>query len=320
MNIYVHCGHSKTGSSAIQSFFSKNIGLLENYGLKYPKDKSVKLAKKGGVTSGNMRAFERYLDNPSLFEVDEDLVFSSESIFNWLADPSSRLYNHPFKDRLVVIIYTRDVFDHLLSSWGQNIKRGGGVFSLEEYAELKYNLPFRLSKSLRVLEGEGVEFVLKNYSYNREGVVESFLKLLCPERWGDILKDAEYVFEKVNRSLNFHEIELQRLFNFHYGRKSSQFISDPLVEKLPSVSLGSPKISQQAVDIVIEKFSSDFEIINNHLPDSEGVDFRPPQDLLRLGDADNDFEEKFKFSYEQLNILAQSISNRIMNLERGKDV
>jgi len=54
MNLYLHIGHGKTGSSALQSFLALNSNLLENYRIEYPEHASFENAINGKISSGNL--------------------------------------------------------------------------------------------------------------------------------------------------------------------------------------------------------------------------------------------------------------------------
>lgn len=66
--IYLHIGHAKTGTSAIQTALVRNRSLLARHGLLYPQARSDSDAEKGIVTSGNGRALRSVLWSPEAFD------------------------------------------------------------------------------------------------------------------------------------------------------------------------------------------------------------------------------------------------------------
>lgn len=153
MPLTMHIGHDKTGSSAIQSALAGNTGLLAEYGITYPQDPTIYDAAKGYISSGNRSVF---LDTTT-GSISDDLLFSGEAFVKDIIaknDIWSRMVELKGEiDR--VIIYTRNLFGHFFSQWGQSIKRGGGSRLPSGYAQ-NYNVYPNILSVIHSLEEIGI--------------------------------------------------------------------------------------------------------------------------------------------------------------------
>ena len=132
----VHIGHGKTGTSFIQSSLALNQSALRKLSISYPTCSSFDDAIKGLTTSGNGELFERGYDIQ-----DSDfpsLLFSGENLFHTLVHSDGLILKKSLGnkfDQLKIVLYTRDVLDMLVSTWGQLVKKMGATIGLDEYLE-----------------------------------------------------------------------------------------------------------------------------------------------------------------------------------------
>ena len=136
--VIIHVGHGKTGTSYIQSALALNRDKLSELGISYPYDSSIELAIKGDTTSGNGELFQsNYI--PAVEEVDQ-ILFSSEILFHSLiGDGGLSLKNCLMNkyENVKIILYTRDILDMLVSTWGQLVKKMGATIGLNDYVQSK---------------------------------------------------------------------------------------------------------------------------------------------------------------------------------------
>ena len=127
--LYLHIGLHKTGSSALQTFFARNIDALAAHGLCYPEGHTHGQAVAGHVTSGNATSLYHRLLEGRLVPTFEALLrevgepprmllsteafasLSREQVEELLAVLSSTY-------RVRVICFVRDVYPLLWSGYG----------------------------------------------------------------------------------------------------------------------------------------------------------------------------------------------------------
>ncbi|HEB7551330.1 TPA: hypothetical protein RZH73_001835, partial [Campylobacter coli] len=80
--LWIHAGMPKNGSSALQSFFAKNIENLKREGIDYPSFVDLTSAKNDGITSGNGAMIARTLldKNHPIYLNDSEVRLQSELI------------------------------------------------------------------------------------------------------------------------------------------------------------------------------------------------------------------------------------------------
>ncbi len=304
--IFLHVGHSKTGSSAIQSFLVLNRDLLAEYGVDYPAHPSDEKAAAGRISSGNVRVKGDW-HNTALEKIDqsncEHVLFSNETLFGRLNAASLKAIAS--RHETTVIVYLRDPVDHMYSAYGQMIKRGGETGDVDAYAR-RYQLPMAVLRLFRMVEGQNVRLEARNYSHHKKDIIANFVEIILPEGHRDFLERAEIHEQPINRSLTLAEYELQKCFNQAYGKGSSRFISDPLVESLPGVAAERHRVSNATLAIMEERLSREVGEINKRVPDSEHITLRTEPNETDTGPS-----ETYSFSREQLTALAKSITREL---------
>ncbi|MDQ2088785.1 hypothetical protein [Marimonas arenosa] len=295
----VHIGHGKTGSSAIQSFLALNAELLRAFGIEYPWHDSFAAAREGRITSGNYDSFYRLEQRPAGM-----VLFSSEKFCR-------DVVNRPeFLERLAgiggqvkIICYTRDLFDHFLSAYGQLIKRGRGTDSPRAYAE-RHKIFRVLARVIDRLEEAGIALELTNYS-RLDGPIEmDFAHRILGAEAARLLDQAQRVDGAVNRSLTRAELALQRLFNEYAAFPTARFISDALCNALPEIRGERPPLDSETCNLLIERNRDAIARINRRLPAGEAIRLEPPADAGSAGGS-------YVFSEDQLRVLARSVSEEI---------
>ena len=294
--IIVHIGHPKTGSSAIQHHLKINHQRLAEFGYSYPVPKALLLAK-SKVSSGNGDLFLRF-DKPA-----EPVIFSNELLYaatNFQEGAEFHQKLMAYRDHIRIVIFTRDVFSHFLSAWGQGVKRGGRTETTDEFAQRYFNFN-HLLLVVRFLEAQGIEFVLRNHS-RMDDAVDSFMRLVLGDQADAYLAGAEFEKSVVNRSLTLAETELQRRLNEQFGMSPAGWIADQFVDLLPDVPSERQPLMQQTIDRVLKVNGPAVEVLNGYLPDGEEIRTDTP-----VGDPDGDDPKhaEFRFSAEQLDVIAR---------------
>lgn len=299
--IIIHIGHGKTGSSAIQSFLAANWNRLKENGIDYPYHESFQRAKDGLISSGNPVSF---FD----FETSEfnTVLFSSESFFNQFKE-GTRFYNKliSLDHDITILCFTRDIIEHLFSSYGQFIKRGKGTTSIEMFAE-RYSVYSHLCRVLELASRLNLKFILRNYSHCKNNLENVFTQLILGDKAEAFLQDVSYIENRVNRSLTLGELEIQRLFNLYCDFATSNFISDPLVNNLPNIRSSNIHLSRDARKALVDRNLEFIDRINSYLPADEAINISIPDDI-----PETTQDLTFDFTAEQLNLLVHNICTKL---------
>lgn len=215
MEVIIHFGPPKTGTSAIQNWLLEHRELLIKYGIYYPKH----TLDINGVSSGNAsRLFstpkskikDARAKKPELVEEARKykcrtLLLSSESFMRRLPILARVFPNARF------IGYVRPPFELLESGYNQRVKRGGELdkFNLEKAIEINH-----LKKIGPMISEIGAErFTLRPYDKNvfyKNDIISDFLETLIPKFNNEQdLKPSK----RVNLSYTLEALELKRWIN-----------------------------------------------------------------------------------------------------------
>lgn len=298
--VIIHIGHGKTGSSYLQSILALNVERLEENGIHYPDHKSLSAAAKGHITSGNGSLLtEGKVD----IEKHERVLFSSEALFSDLLG-SEILKKIAQKYKIKIILFSRNIFEHSFSRWAQSVKRGGLTSDLDSYLQSHPVGPHsKILEWISSSEKLGFELALRNYSVHKKDLRSIFLRDIFGCETDD-LKIHNPPSLKVNRSLTSFEYDIQRVFNFVEGERSSKYISDPVVNKLPNIEENKLTIKSKTYETVLEKNFSIIRKVN---------EFIDPNEALVIEDRDSivsDSHVQNSLTDEQIEVLGNAIRCR----------
>ena len=203
--------------------------------------------------------------------------------------------------KLRVILYSRDVFAHSFSRWGQQVKRRGCTATVDAFLCRSPDGPYRaildwfsLSRNL------GFKIVFRNYS--RSKCLKQLFLGDCFDNTIDFSHFKEPPNFVFNRSLSNVELEIQRLFNAIEGSRSRTYVSDKLAEMLPGIEPKRIKCKGKTYEYIKEKLSPVIEQINSIVPQEEMISFEAKY-LVTSDDNATDTLDS-----EQLSVLSESIS------------
>lgn len=333
--LYLHIGHSKTGSSYLQSVFGLNAGTLARHGVHYPADQDTKRAAQGKITSGNgkhlLLMMKRFItqgrtpdelllgDRRSTLLSSEALIgfltcapgFSSvsgpmrEFWQDWNAMERIRVVTEWMKahgfERVSVLLFIRNPISHFSSAYQQQVKRLGATETIDERAD-KYFLPNTVLTFLKQAKAHPeITVEVRNYSvvgHDLRGVVSDWLRVPQAE-----LTSPE--IGRINRSMTAAELELQRCLNMVLG-PCGDLLSDPLCEKLPHIPSDPIHPSPQAQDRLWRRLRPSMEGVNEQIKILHHYRFdridgwKPP--------------DRHHFSSDQLHVIGNSIGKAIQSL------
>lgn len=276
--LVLHIGAPKTGTSALQSAFARNVDALRDQGFIYPELPNSDIAKRGHVTSGNGVGLAKFLNSGISYDggaepIEErldqaaqsamSLLYSSEVMATFRPQSMRALRELAAKRGMTihVVVYVRAPVDHAVSAYRQFVK-SGYTESLENFVSVDYKLPFkpiikRLGESL-----EPNEISVRNYDTVSDGLFQDFLS--------GILNITDFsTFDnpvvKVNRSLTGAEISVLRTINkaMDDSRLSTK-IGRILVNGDPGSSYRL-RASAQVLKVMEERYDEDLQITNELL-------------------------------------------------------
>ena len=278
-NIYLHIGHGKTGTSAVQSALAIAKDRLLSLGIFYPIDSVVQTkASKFGITSGNWS----YVSGRSLGKEliarlkdaasNSSLLLSSEHLF-WYMDSLFEDTNIDLEEvNLHVILAVRDLEEMLSSEYQQLVKRHGETRPFEMFLRSREFISShhrRAAQLLKQLEGHGIKTTVINYSRHKSNIAEVVFELIGAK---DAYPHSRMEGVVINRSLTQKELEILRMINSIYFKKYPSIgvrISDALVKAFPMFYSQKLRLSVESRNKLYEFNSNYVDAINAYLPDDE---------------------------------------------------
>ena len=277
--LFLHIGHGKTGTSAVQSSLAIASGKLLERGINYPihpslRDRSSQLE----ITSGN------WAPNPEVNLTQElltlannnqsapSIILSSESLF-WeipeLIENKNGWENHI---DLHIILAVREIEEMLSSEYQQRIKRHGDSMPLEQFIRARKFISSHHEKAAEIIDlmsQSGISNTIINYSKHKRDISQIIFKLIGAEDAYPAERMDEVI---INRSLSRKELEIMITINKLYYNKIptiSTRISDALIKNQPNIKPQKCKIIQHQLEKVYAKNHSYIKTINRHLDQSE---------------------------------------------------
>jgi hypothetical protein len=254
--LYLHIGHGKTGTSAIQSAFAIAQKDLLKLGIEYPiQNTDREKASQFAITSGNWnhnpkeslaqeltrRSRERNNNN--------SILLSSESLF-WQLDSLFEDGFQELKDlNLHVLLAVREIEEMLSSEYQQRVKRHGEKRPFEQFLRSRHFISShhkRASEIITLLNKNKIKTTIINYSKHKHNIIELIFKILQAEEAypRDTVRGVV-----VNRSMSHKELSIITLINALFYTKFpwiSTRLSDALVKELPTVQSQKCRLSEDS--------------------------------------------------------------------------
>jgi hypothetical protein len=294
-DLYLHIGHSKTGTTWLQAVLALSQSALASQGLAYPSA-DTRDPESTEIILGNAPrlGFEPDLLGAELAAALRDaqsavanlrgVVFSSEELFPnliKLPDPG-RLQSAATEagfERIHIILFIRDPIGHAVSLWQQYLKRGGGTASLKMFLE-KYAVPERVAGFLKAFGPlQNVSLTVRNYSTRKAQLGHALAEWLN-------VPDADLRHPDtppLNRSLTRAELVVQIAVNRHLGRAGC-LLSDALCQDLAALSPDDMTPDYIAQDALWNRLASTLAQVNATLAPEDRYrdDRRAPADTSAI--------------------------------------
>ena len=277
--LFLHIGHGKTGTSAIQSALAIASEELAKRGISYPIQPSLRdRASRLEITSGNWQPNPEISLSDQLLEIEKKnqnnskIVLSSESLFWLIPDLIQRKNSWENFIDLHIILAVREVDEMLSSEYQQRVKRHGDSMPLEQFIRARHFVSSHHAKAAEIIElmsQSSIENTIINYSVHKHDITQQVFKSIGAE---DLYPADNINGAIINRSLSKKELEILITINALYYRKFpliSTRISDALIKKQPQLKAQKCKITRQQLEVVYEKNNIYLQAINSRLEQNE---------------------------------------------------
>ena len=184
IKLFLHIGHGKTGTSAIQSSLAIASDELSKQGISYPIQQSLReKASQLEITSGNWQPSPESSLTKQLLEISKtnqrysSIVLSSESLF-WfvpeLIQNKSLWENHI---DMHIILAVREIEEMLSSEYQQRVKRHGDSVPLNQFLRARHFISSHHEKASEIIEmmsHSNISNTIINYSKHKRDISQLF--------------------------------------------------------------------------------------------------------------------------------------------------
>ena len=289
MEYIVHIGSPKTGSSSLQTAFSKNRDALRRSGVSYPV---TGLSRYPKSYHNSMRKVLNGMD-PNSVGMPEDWIekFHAETHGADICVLSAESFSNPDKfanpekiasllprERTRVVMYVREPVSHFVAFYKHRVKVKMMTMSLRDFAK-SYRLPF-----LDVAEKWATIFGRKNVVirlYGRDGgdwdIVTDFMKLFGIILDQDYPKPLELAYE-LNPGIAGNWLFVRRVLNCFICPSESLEIQTETGElaMLDRSFHGKVPVDQETVDIIVDQSREYLEGLESRF----GLSIKPQATLI----------------------------------------
>ena len=277
--LFLHIGHGKTGTSAIQSALAIASEDLAKRGINYPIQQSLRdRASRLEITSGNWEPTPEISLTDQLIEIADNnqeelkVILSSESLF-WLIPELIQNKSHwETHIDLHIILAVREIEEMLSSEYQQRVKRHGDAMPLEQFLRARHFISSHHAKAAEVIElmaQANIKNTIINYSKHKQDISKLIFTIIDAE---DLYPTDQMTGAIINRSLSRKELEILITINALYFRRFpwiSTRISDALIKNQPQLEAQQCKIAKQQLQKVYETNNSYLQTINSFLEPGE---------------------------------------------------
>jgi hypothetical protein len=241
--VLFHIGGPKTGSSALQIYFSANAARLKRKGVSYRHSPSMEHSHE--VTSGNgylvaEAVLEGRTDTATLSKLlasyfdrrSDRALISSESLARFSSENWRELGRACALASLqpTVLMFVRDVYPFYVSAYHQAVKRHGEHRSFVRFVD-ENSIDYHSDMLRKVTDGFGRDVCkVAHYESRRSALDVPVLAQL--DLQGDF--DRSALTRKVNRRLTDRELHILRMVNGALGTHYSEEVSNKFIYDRPN--------------------------------------------------------------------------------------
>ena len=277
--LFLHIGHGKTGTSAIQSALAIASEDLAKRGINYPIQQALRdQASRLEITSGNWEPTSEVSLTNQLLEIaksnykNSKIILSSESLFWLVPELIQNKSTWETHIDLHIILAVREIEEMLSSEYQQRVKRHGDAMPLEQFLRARHFVSSHHAKAAEVIEliaQSSITNTIINYSEHKRDISQLIFKLIGAE---DLYPTSQMAGAIINRSMSRKELEILITINaLYYNRFPwiSARISDALIKNQPKLEAQQCKIAKQQLQKVYETNDPYLQTINAFLDSKE---------------------------------------------------
>ena len=276
---FLHIGHGKTGTSAVQSSLAIASDDLLSQGINYPihpslRDRSSQLE----ITSGN------WAPNPNISLSDEllnlaecnlddsKIILSSESLFWEIPELLQNKQKWESKIDLHILMAVRDIEEMISSEYQQRVKRHGDSMPFEQFIRARQFISSHHAQAAKIIElmsNLKISNTVINYSKHKHDISRIIFKKIGAE---DAFPEQRMDGVIINRSLSRKELDLMIAINKIYHEKIpsiSTTLSDALIKNQPKITSQQCKIERHQLEKLYIHNKTFLEAINKFLAPTE---------------------------------------------------
>ena len=308
--LFLHIGHGKTGTSAIQSSLAIASEKLAALGIEYPINAKLRdRASQLEITSGNWKPksetslAEQLLEITRKNENNSTIILSSESLFWLVPDLLCRKSDWGDFIDLHIIMAVREVEEMLASEYQQLVKRHGNSMLLGQFIRTRNFVSSHHAKAAEIIDLMSqykTSNTIINYSKHRKDISRLVFKLIGAEEAYPADKMAGAV---INRSLSRKELEFLIMINKLYHNKFpsiSTTISDALIKRQPNLEAGQCRISEKQLVKIYKKNEAASQKINACLDSNEQLSTHSSPEKQPKEDTHSSAEQIRRMREEEL--------------------
>ena len=277
--LFLHIGHGKTGTSAIQSSLAIASNDLAGQGISYPIQQSLRdRASRLEITSGNWEPKSEVSLSDELLEIaanngdDLKIILSSESLFWLIPELIQNKSKWENNIDIHIILAVREIEEMLSSEYQQRVKRHGDSMPLEQFLRARHFISSHHAKAAEIIElmhQSNISNNIINYSRHKRDISQLIFKFIGAE---ELYPADQMAGAIINRSLSRKELEMLITINALYYNKYpwiSTRISDALIKNQPQLQAQQCKLAKPQLEKVYEKNDTYLQTINACLDPNE---------------------------------------------------
>lgn len=306
LDLTLHIGTGKAGSSSIQFFLRDNRERLGEMGVLYPRTPgNARHARLGlfvkpraelesspewyGEKHSDPASFRKAFRRRLLSEIEDSglsrVLLSDEILFGSSQQTLRRLsrFTHRIAESVRLVAYLRRQDDHMVSRYQQGVKIGW-VVRLRDWAQEGMSGLYDYHARIQMLERllAPTDLVVRRFepeSFVGGSLFQDFLDAVRIDARAEDLKQVQ----NLNKSLDAESVEFLRLLNLHQieneGATAGLIDNRALVKRLTELSTGPTlTLPTSVLDAFMERWEqSNRAVAREFLGDPSGQLFRAPR-------------------------------------------
>lgn len=320
MDLYIHFGIYKAGSSYLQYTLANSRTYLEQQRIYFPNSKEDSKMYRGFISKGNADGLEKALKNKNVNaclkilrcwkneaeekECDKVLI-SSEALVHQLAinERLDILMNASKKANyrsIHTMGFFRDLVDHALSTYKHRAK-SGNIPNFTNWITNVYETPTLLENLAKCRS----KYIDINWTFRKFHKNSNFLKKAFFNDWLKIEVPVFLGKRTVNESLTISEIFLIQSLRNKYNLVIDYFVED--LKRIPKIEKGVDKILENHIysvfrRVLLTRFKG-IEQINQFLSEEEKMDLGNLKNINEI----SEYDKEMILTKKQVEIIVKKI-------------